>query len=142
MDKIEILSQLFKREREEKKLIPLSKIDTATLSSEEYHSWVNDKRDIIESDVMDTHWIKTCTGGYITEVIFHANGTLDEYTLFDRIHTTGTWALKEGILQVEIVSGQNRYSLNVVGSKAVNIHSAIEYENGELHSYLKLSQVK
>ncbi len=142
MNKSEILAQLFMREGKNEKLVPLSDIDSDISSSDEYNSWINGKREFLVSDVANSHWIKTCTGGYITEVIFHAGGTLDEYTLFDRVHTSGKWLLEEGLLKIEIHSDDNRYNLNVVACRSINIHSAIEYENGELHSYLKLSQVK
>jgi hypothetical protein len=62
--------------------------------------------------------------------------------LFDRFETQGHWLLKSGLLQVEINKGDNRYQFDVVACKDLNIHSAVEYKNQELHSYLKLVQVK
>lgn len=60
----------------------------------------------------------------------------------DCFETRGTWFLADGILHVKIVKGNNRYSFGVVGNADVNIHSAVEHKNEELHAYLKLAQIK
>lgn len=142
MDKQRILGQLFMRENGQQQLISQSELSLDILTTASYKIWVDEKRDIDVIDVADTHWMKTCTGGYITEVIFHTDGTLNEYRLFDRFETTGKWSLESGVLQVAIFKGENRYDFAVVGNASVNIHSAVEYKNGELHSYLKLAQIR
>jgi hypothetical protein len=93
-------------------------------------------------DIEDCHWIKSCSEGYITEVIFHRDGRLTEYRLFDRFETQGNWKLDNGILKADIIKAENRYTFNVIGNANINIHSAVELKNNELHSYLKLAQVK
>ncbi|MEZ8385036.1 hypothetical protein AB6C98_15345, partial [Vibrio splendidus] len=100
------------------------------------------KRDFTVSDIESRVWVKSCPGGYITEVHFNADGSLIEYRLFDRFETTGQWQLKDGLLHVEILKGDNRYQFAVVARADLNIHSAVEYKNGELHSYLKLVQAE
>lgn len=132
-----ILAQLYCRERG--KLVPQSK---AIVTDEiDYQHWLSGKRAFTISDVADSHWIKTCTEGYVTEVVFHSGGLLNEYRLFDRFKTTGSWQLVDGLLHVEITKGDNTYRFAVVGNAEVNIHSAVEHKNDDLHAYLKLSQV-
>ncbi|WP_112479362.1 hypothetical protein [Vibrio variabilis] len=142
MNKAQLLSQLYIRESSGKKLVLPTQMIMDSVDPIMFQEWQNRKRELVPIDAADTHWIKTCTEGYITEVVFHADGTLHEYRLFDRFETKGTWFLADGILYVEIIKGENRYSFGVVGNANVNIHSAVEHKNGELHSYLKLAQVK
>ncbi|MCG9580259.1 hypothetical protein L1D13_07805 [Vibrio tubiashii] len=142
MDKDKVLLQLFNREAEPQALVNKETLIPTQMQSREYRHWLEGKRELTLDDVVGNHWIKTCTGGYITEVVFHCDGTLDEYRLFDRFHTTGKWTLKQGLVSVEIYKGENTYSFSVVGNAEINIHSAVEHKNGELHSYLKLSQIK
>lgn len=142
MDKDKVLLQLFNREAEQQALVNKEALSPTQMQSSEYLHWLEGKRELTLDDVAGNHWIKTCTGGYITEVVFHCDGTLDEYRLFDRFHTTGKWTLKQGLVSVEIYKGENTYSFSVVGNAEINIHSAVEHKNGELHSYLKLSQIK
>ncbi|MEX0336274.1 hypothetical protein [Vibrio tubiashii] len=142
MDKDKVLLQLFYREAEPQALVSKEALTPTQMQSREYRHWLEGKREFTLDDVVGNHWIKTCTGGYITEVAFHCDGTLDEYRLFDRFHTTGKWSLKEGLVSVEIYKGENTYSFCIVGNAEINIHSAVEHKNGELHSYLKLSQIK
>lgn len=137
-----ILIQLFERESKTQQLVALVDVCLNSLNEPEFLLWRSGKRDLLIADVADSHWIKTCTGGYITEVVFHADGTLDEYRLFDRFKTEGKWCLENGILDIEILKGDNRYCFSVVGNADINIHSAVEHKNHELHSYLKLSQIK
>lgn len=85
---------------------------------------------------------KTCTAGYITELIFSQNGSLIEFTLFERLKTVGHWELIDGLLYISIFKNENQYDFVVVANSSVNIHSAIEYKNNELHSYLKLAQTR
>lgn len=141
MDKALVLHQLFLRENDDPQLVDVNQASLEAFDNQKYQSWLSGKRALELQDVADSRWIKTCTGGYITEVIFNANGTLEEYRLFDRFKTSGSWVLRDGILSVEIRKGENRYTFNVVGNKSVNIHSAVEYKNNVLHSYLKLAQI-
>lgn len=142
MDTDKVLLQLFNREAEQQALVNKEALSPTQMQSSEYLHWLEGKRELTLDDVAGNHWIKTCTGGYITEVAFHCDGTLDEYRLFDRFHTTGKWRLNEGLVLVEIYKGENTYSFYIVGNAEINIHSAVEHKNGELHSYLKLSQIK
>lgn len=142
MNKQQILAQLFFRESHTRKLVIPTPKSLDTIDPIMFQEWQSNKREFVLVDVADTHWIKTCTEGYITEVVFHADGTLNEYRLFDRFETYGKWSLVEGILHVEIIKGDNRYSFGVVGNADINVHSAIEHKNNEQHSYLKLAQIK
>lgn len=142
MNKAQLLSQLYLRESSTKKLATLTQEIQDSVDPIMFQQWQNRKRELVPIDVADTHWIKTCTEGYITEVVFQADGTVNEYRLFDRFETKGTWFLADGILHVEIIKGDNRYSFDVVGNADINIHSAVEHKNDELHSYLKLAQIK
>lgn len=148
MNKEETLLQLFMRESPESELFSLDSFDltvsenATVLKSEAFIEWAKTKRDLEHNDVATTHWIKTCTEGYITEVIFHKEGTLNEYRLFDRFPTQGFWYLTDGILKVEISKNENTYCFSVVGNAELNIHSAVEYKNNQLHAFLKLAQIK
>ena len=138
----QILLQLYCREQTDQPLISRADLDTSLYDSEEYLNWRVTKRDFVIRDIENRVWVKSCPGGYITEVHFHADGTLNEYRLFDRFETKGHWYLKDGLLHVEIIKGDNRYQFAVVANGDLNIHSAVEYKNDELHSYLKLVQVE
>ncbi|WP_060982480.1 hypothetical protein [Vibrio splendidus] len=140
--KPQILLQLYCREQTDQPLIPRTDLDIDLYDSEAFLVWRATKRDFVISDIENRVWVKSCPGGYITEVHFKADGTLTEYRLFDRFKTIGRWQLKDGLLHVEITKGDNRYQFAVVARADLNIHSAVEYKNGELHSYLKLVQVE
>ena len=142
MDKDKVLLQLFNREAEPQALVNKEALTPTQMQSREYRHWLEGKRELTLDDVVGNHWIKTCTGGYITEVAFHCDGTLDEYRLFDRFQTQGTWRLEHGLLEVSIIKGDNTYQFTIVGNQDHNVHSAVEHKNGELHSYLKFGQVK
>ncbi|WP_122046811.1 hypothetical protein [Vibrio atlanticus] len=138
----QILLQLYCREQNEQPLISRTDLDLALYDSEGFLAWRDTKRDFIVSDIENRVWVKSCPGGYITEVHFNTDGSLMEYRLFDRFETTGQWQLKDGLLHVEILKGENRYQFAVVACADLNIHSAVEYKNDELHSYLKLVQAE
>jgi hypothetical protein len=142
MDKRALLQQLYLRECQTKELVDITEIPQELSQLMDYTQWLESKRDIEIEDVKDTHWIKTCTGGYITELVFHSDGSLEEFRLFDRFETKGQWRLDDGVLLVEIHKGSNKYNLAVIGNAKINIHSAVELKNDELHSYLKLAQIK
>ncbi|MEZ8035275.1 hypothetical protein [Vibrio crassostreae] len=140
--KQQILLQLYCREQTDQPLIPRTDLDIDLYDSEAFLVWRATKRDFVVSDIENRVWVKSCPGGYITEVHFKADGTLTEYRLFDRFKTVGQWQLKDGLLHVEITKGDNRYQFAVVARADLNIHSAVEYKNGDLHSYLKLVQAE
>ncbi|MFA0678439.1 hypothetical protein AB4567_29350, partial [Vibrio sp. 10N.222.51.A6] len=104
-----MLLQLYCREQNEQPLISRTDLDLALYDSEGFLAWRDTKRDFIVSDIENRVWVKSCPGGYITEVHFNADGSLIEYRLFDRFETTGQWQLKDGLLHVEILKGENRY---------------------------------
>ncbi|MCW8328686.1 hypothetical protein MD588_07680 [Photobacterium sp. SDRW27] len=137
------LLQLFFRESERARLLDVDALPE--LNSHEQtsmHEWLAGKRNFSRDEISPQHWIKTCSAGYITELILHPDGSLDEFTLFNRQRTAGFWELVDGVIEIEIYKGENRYRSAVIANKNTNIHSAIEYKNGELHSYLKLAQTR
>ncbi|MCW4447130.1 hypothetical protein OHV10_23200 [Vibrio splendidus] len=138
----QILLQLYCREQTELPLISRIDLDIGLYDNKGFLAWRDTKRDFTVSDIESRVWVKSCPGGYITEVHFNADGSLTEYRLFDRFETTGQWQLADGLLHVEILKGDNRYQFAVVARVDLNIHSAVEYKNGELHSYLKLVQAE
>ncbi len=140
--KPQILLQLYCREQADQPLIPRADLDTSLYDSEAFLTWRETKRDFVIRDIESRVWVKSCQGGYITEVHFKADGTLIEYRLFDRFKTVGRWQLKDGLLHAEITKGDNRYEFAVVARADLNIHSAVEYKNGGLHLYLKLVQAE
>ena len=143
MDKTKrVFVQLFYQEVKSLHLVERDALDLELINTEAYRVWYAGKGTLGRADVVDTHWVKTCAEGYVTEVVFHADGTLNEYRLFDRFATAGTWSLDNGLLNLIIRKGENTYTSCVVGNGQINIHSAIEYKNGLLHAYLKLIQVK
>ena len=136
------LLQLYCREQQDQTLLSKNDLDSDLSESADYLKWCESKRNFVEEDILGRTWVKSCPAGYITEVHFHSDGSLTEYRLFDRFETTGQWQLKDGLLHVEILKGENRYQFTVVARADLNIHSAVEYKNGELHSYLKLVQAE
>ncbi|MDD9173911.1 hypothetical protein ERW49_09930 [Aliivibrio finisterrensis] len=137
-----VLQQLFLREVNGDPITERNELSHCTIIETEFAMWEREKRDFSFDEVFESHWIKTCTAGYITELIFKADGSLTEFTLFDRLKTVGHWVLDEGLLYVSIFKGENQYDFVIVANSSVNIHSAIEYKNDELHSYLKLAQTR
>ncbi|PSW06576.1 hypothetical protein [Photobacterium lipolyticum] len=137
------LLQLFFRETDRARLL---ETDALPDLDEEQHQkvnlWLENKRNFTLDEIARQHWIKTCSAGYITELLMRDDGTLEESSLFNRTKTRGHWALVDGVIEIEISKGDNRYHCAVIANKTVNIHSAIEYKNGELHSYLKLIQTR
>ena len=140
--KQQILLQLYCREQMDQPLIPRADLDISLYDSEGFLAWRETKRDFVIHDIESRVWVKSCPAGYITEVHFKVDGTLTEYRLFDRFKTVGRWQLKDGLLHAEITKGDNQYEFAVVARADLNIHSAVEYKNGELHSYLKLVQAE
>ena len=134
--------QLYFREQGDQSLIALSDLDIASIELEKFDLWLKSKRRLTSSDIEGRTWVKSCSGGYITELTFFEDGSLIENRLFDRFETKGHWSLAEGLLKVTIFKGNNHYDFTVVGNLELNIHSAIEYKNNELHSYLKLMQIE
>ncbi|MCK6264580.1 hypothetical protein KP803_14970 [Vibrio sp. ZSDE26] len=138
MNKEQVYLQLFHRECIASPSIERADVQAEWAQRDEYLKWKESKADISHEEVIESAWIKTCTEGYITEVLFAQDGTLNEFKLFDRLHTTGQWELLDGMLSVSINKGDNRYQFLVVGSSLNSIYSAVEYKNDEIHSYLKL----
>lgn len=141
-NKTAILQQLFLRETEGRPIIERDSQSLTDIQIEQYDKWLSEKRDFSVEEICESNWIKSCTAGYITELIFKPTGSLTEFTLFDRLKTVGHWKLDDGLLYVSIFKGENQYDFVVVANSHVNIHSAIEYKNDELHSYLKLAQTR
>ncbi|WP_394134457.1 hypothetical protein [Aliivibrio fischeri] len=137
-----VLQQLFLREVKGAPIVERHELSSCDISETELATWFRQKRDFSFDEIFESHWIKTCTAGYITELIFSQNGSLIEYTLFERLKTVGHWELIDGLLYISIFKNENQYDFVVVANSSVNIHSAIEYKNNELHSYLKLAQTK
>lgn len=142
-NKTQKLLQLFYRESERVRLLGLDKLPTPdSKEQDELQTWLAGKRDFSLTELTQQHWIKTCSAGYITELLLHPNGSLEEFTLFRRQKTRGEWQLVNGMLELTIYKDENRYSCTVVACQGSSIHSAIEYKNGQLHSYLKLAQTR
>lgn len=134
--------QLYCKEAKQRKLLDVAKLEPEWAMESDFQTWCEGKRELTINDVSGRVWVKSCPAGYITEVHFHLDGTLNEYRLFDRFETSGRWNLNSGLLEVAIEKGENQYRFAVVANRSQNIHSAIEYKNDELHSYLKLVQVE
>ncbi|GGK26032.1 hypothetical protein [Aliivibrio fischeri] len=137
-----VLQQLFLREVKGASIVERHELSSCDISETELATWFRQKRDFSFDEIFESHWIKTCTAGYITELIFSQNGSLIEFTLFERLKTVGHWELIDGLLYISIFKNENQYDFVVVANSSVNIHSAIEYKNNELHSYLKLAQTR
>lgn len=135
-----LITQLFYYE-EGGELLPQDQLPALNkLGQTRFNDWIDRKRTFLPEEVYSQHWIKSCSKGYITELILHKDGSLEEYTLFERMKTVGNWTLNEGILELEIRKKENVYTSSVIADWEAPIHSAIEYKNGELHAYLKLVQ--
>ncbi|WP_028021662.1 hypothetical protein [Enterovibrio calviensis] len=134
--------QLFMRESDTAAMLDIDRLpDVSDVDAIALFDWMSSKRSFSTADVSGQRWIKTCSAGYITELFLHTDGSLEEFTLFNRLPTKGSWKLEQGVLDIEIFKGSNTYRSRVIANKSVNIHSAIEYKNGELHSYLKLAHI-
>lgn len=134
--------QLFLRESGTAAMLDIEQLpDVSDVDAIALFDWMSSKRSFSVSEVKGQRWIKTCSAGYVTELLLKEDGTLEEFTLFNRLPTKGWWKLEQGVLDLEIVKHDNTYRSRVIANKSVNIHSAIEYKNDELHSYLKLAQV-
>ncbi|EAR53557.1 hypothetical protein SKA34_10500 [Photobacterium sp. SKA34] len=137
------LLQLFYRETERVRLFTLDDLPPLAVDQQQQMNlWLETKRNFERNEIVEQVWIKTCSAGYITELRLHDDGTIDEYTLFNRLHTTGYWELVDGAIEIEIKKAESTYRFAVFANRHANIHSAIEYKNGELHSYLKLAQTR
>ncbi|KJG13398.1 hypothetical protein UB37_05965 [Photobacterium iliopiscarium] len=137
------LLQLFYRETERVRLLDIDHLPPLGIEHQSVmNQWLETKRNFQRDEIYQQYWIKTCSAGYITELRLHADGTLDEFTLFNRLHTQGHWQLVDGVIEIEIIKGDNCYRCAVYANRYVNIHSAIEYKNDQLHSYLKLAQTR
>ncbi|RWX55579.1 hypothetical protein [Photobacterium chitinilyticum] len=137
------LLQLYFRESERVRLLDLDALPVLDTDEQaNMHDWLATKRNFSPDEIASQQWIKTCSAGYITELTFFPDGRLDEYTLFNRQRTTGRWELIDGVIEMVIYKGEDQYRCAVLANRTVNIHSAIEYKNGELHSYLKLAQTR
>ncbi|WP_016768284.1 hypothetical protein, partial [Vibrio cyclitrophicus] len=108
------LLQLYCREQQDQTLLAKHDLDSDLSESADYLKWCESKRNFVEEDVLGQTWVKSCPAGYITEVHFHFDGSLTEYRLFDRFETQGHWQLRDGLLHVEILKGENHYQFSVV----------------------------
>lgn len=100
------LLQLFYRETGRVRLLDIDALpELDTEQQPLMHQWLETKRNFTIDDVTAQHWIKTCSAGYITEVILHSDGRLEEYTLFTRIKTVGSWKLDDGVIELMITKG-------------------------------------
>ncbi|MGF1727101.1 hypothetical protein [Photobacterium nomapromontoriensis] len=137
------LLQLFYRESDRARLFDLEALPPLdTVEEQAMLVWLATKRHFQHDEIASQRWVKTCSAGYITELILHANGSLEEFTLFKRMKTTGEWQLIDGMIELTINKDNNQYKSNIVASLGSSIHAAIEYKNGALHSYLKLVQAR
>ncbi|AMG28924.1 hypothetical protein AL542_00265 [Grimontia hollisae] len=134
--------QLFMRESATAAMLDIEQLpEVSEVDAIALFDWMSGKRPFSASDVKGQRWIKTCSAGYVTELLLNEDGTLEEFTLFNRLPAKGWWKLEQGVLDLDIVKNNNTYRSRVIANKSVNIHSAIEYKNGKLHAYLKLAQV-
>ncbi|MGF1687268.1 hypothetical protein L4C36_11330 [Photobacterium japonica] len=141
--KTQQLLQLFYRESARVRLLELDALPQPEAEEQQaLNLWLATKRNFHHDEIASQRWIKSCSAGYITELVLYPNGTLEEFTLFKREKTVGEWQLVDGILELRIEKGANAYQCAVVANQDSSIHSAIEYKNGELHAYLKLAQMR
>lgn len=104
----------------------------------EYVLWLQGKRSLSEHEIVNAVWVKTNPSGYTTEMHFYANGTLRDIALFDRAALSGYWKINNGAVSVAIKADRHTYEFDIVGSDENGMHSAVEFEDGILSSYLKL----
>lgn len=137
------LLQLFLRESERVRLVELAVLPALDSNEQQnMQHWLATKRQFVRDEVPAQHWLKTCSAGYVTEMIFYPDGAVQELGLFNRQQGIGTWQMNEGALDIELRRGDDHYQFTVVANKQGSIHSAIEYKNHTLNSYLKLAQLR
>ena len=107
-----------------------------------FDRWCHTVRPFTQAEIVNQEWAKTCAMGYITQLQFLADGRVDEYTLYDQIHVAGQWQLVDGMLDVTLHTQLHTYTFTVIASQGSSIHHAIELEDGEWHSLLKIMQLK
>ncbi len=107
----------------------------------EFVLWEQSKREFTLSEVLERNWVKTCPAGYVTTLQFRDDGTLTDTTLFEGVELNGYWCLETGILKTKILGAKHTYEFDVLANETEHIHSAVEFEDGKLHSYLKLIPV-
>lgn len=137
------LLQLYLRESERVRLLDLDALPELDSGEQaNMHEWLSNKRNFSLEEIASQQWLKTCSAGFVTELTFFPDGSLNEYTLFNRQQHSGWWELVDGVIEMVIHKGEDLFRCAVIANRTVNIHSAIEYKNDELHSYLKLAQTR
>ncbi|MEJ2764783.1 hypothetical protein VV869_12575 [Photobacterium sp. MCCC 1A19761] len=137
------LLQLYLRESERVRLVDLPALPALDVQEQaDMAHWLATKRQFSEAEVPAQPWLKTCSAGHVTELVFHPDGSVRETALFQRQQGTGTWQVTDGVLEIALHRGDDRYDFSVIANKQSSLHSAIEYKNHALHSYLKLAQMR
>lgn len=86
--------QLFMRESATAAMLDIDQLPhVSDVDAVALFDWMSSKRSFSAGDVAGQRWIKSCSAGYITEVQLHADGTLEEFTLFNRQPTRRPLAL-------------------------------------------------
>ncbi len=113
-------------------------LKTFVTTKGEYVLWLQSKRSLTHEEMINTVWVKTNPSGYTTEMHFYANGTLRDIALFDRATLAGKWHMDNGVVKVSIKADKHLYEFDIVGNDESGMHSAVEFEDGVLSSYLKI----
>lgn len=104
----------------------------------EFVLWQQGKRAFSAEEVLTNKWIKTNPGGHTTQLYFYPDGTLQDVSLFDGVTLSGHWHLNEGKIAVTIEGQFHHYTFDIVANDDDSIHSAVEFEDGSLSTYLKV----
>lgn len=124
-------------------LLEMEDLPTLTASQEqELIEWVKKHRKILSYEVHQQTWVKVNIDGFASQIRLNPNGTLLEKDLFSDKSLQGLWKVVDGFLFIKVISGEFVVEYQIVGSSTDNIHSGIEYINGQVSTYSKFVVTK
>ncbi|CAM3545374.1 hypothetical protein VA7868_03048 [Vibrio aerogenes CECT 7868] len=107
-----------------------------------FQEWVKTRRKLLKYEVHQQVWVKTNVDGASSILTFSPDGTLTEQDLFGSRTLNGLWKVIDGFLFIKVISGEFIVEYQISGITEYNIHSGIEYINGQVTTYSKFIQTK
>ncbi len=100
-----------------------------------FYVWIQNHKLFTEDNVLKGTWIKVSDLGSSRKVELHADGTLTESEFVYPNETwEGTWDLVDGVLVMNI----HDFILSVYAAGTGNLHSGVEFYEGEPYAYFKV----
>jgi hypothetical protein len=98
-----------------------------------FENWQKTKRDFTKSEITSGFWVKVGKNGQALILYLHEDGNVTEKPLFSSKEWGGSWELTDGMLLIKI----DIYETAVVASKEEPIHSAMQFEKSQPHTFFK-----